>query len=510
MNFNEKLQNELNGDTTYNESLTENGMLGYATTGKKLLDMHFKVSSYRGKTNDEITTDYLEVLNENLEMAARWLYYIYDCRQGLGERRLFEICFPMLVNRMNKISNKDTDQVNCSLLKLVPEYGRWDMLVKLYGHFKSVGSGLAETCWKILGRQLNDDEFNMQNNQKHGRVSLLAKWLPSINTSSKETKKLAKLFCRDMKMAESVYRKRLSKLRSFLNVVEVKTSSNKWGEIDYKDVPSKANLKYASAFLKHDEVRRREFLGQEKPPIKASVTFPHEILHNMLECNADKQTMEALWKALPNVTIDNTIVVADGSVSMKSCIPNSKVEALTIANALAIYFSERNSLPYKNTYITFSEKPKYVKFDDSNTLLEKWNIAKKHHKIANTNIESVFKLILDTAVNNNCSQEDLPKNILIISDCEFDEMTSGDKSDKMFKLITKAYEAKGYKLPRLIFWNLDSRTSTIPMIQNNVILMSGFSINAMKMVMSGEVDPYKALLNVIMDKRYDAISEILK
>ena len=77
-------------------------------------------------------------------------------------------------------------------------------------------------------------------------------------------------------------------------------------------------------------------------------------------------------------------------------------------------------------------------------------------------------------------------------------------SANLFKEIAKKYAAHGYKLPKLIFWNLISRTGTIPVRENEmgVALISGFSPNTIKMVMNEETDPYKALLSVILSERY--------
>jgi len=498
MNFNSLIEQQIKGDSEYNTSVTEKGALGYATTGKHILDMNFKISSYRNMSEQEIITDFIEVINENAELAVKFLFYIRDIRQGLGERRLFRVCFPIIINKV-----VDKDIIN-NLLLQVAEFGRFDDLVSFINNkFFTKYIDINKMIVKIINEQLAEDNIKCKNGEP---ISLISKWLPSLNTSSKETVKTAKWLCKELCLKEVQYRKLLAKLRKHIDVVEVKTSSNKWNEIKYENVPSKANLKYSKAFLKHDEERRREFLSNDEVQIKSSVTFPHEILHNLINGN-DEQTMEKLWKNLPNVNIANTMVVADGSGSMTSKVNGTKIAALTIANALAIYFSERNSEPYKNTYITFSEKPQFVRFEENNTLLEKWRIAKKYNEIANTNIEAVFSLILITAIRNKCEQCDIPANVLIISDMEFDACVISNHQrnnvdEKLFQIIEKRYEENGYKLPRLIFWNLMSRSLTIPRIKKGTILMSGFSINTMKMAMSGEMDPYKALLDVLNSERY--------
>jgi hypothetical protein len=234
--------------------------------------------------------------------------------------------------------------------------------------------------------------------------------------------------------------------------------------------------------------------------------------------------IEALWKALPDTVngCGNTIVVADGSGSMMSNVGNTSVSALSVANALAIYFAERSSGQFKDKYITFSERPQLVDLSHAKTLHHKLQIAQQHHEVANTNIEKVFELILSTAIRNHMSQDDLPKNILIISDMEFDScVVSGEygsyyadrcPNKRLFSVIKKRFENAGYKMPRLVFWNVCSRTKTVPIKENElgVALVSGFSVNVAKMVMSGKTDPFECLLETLNSERYAPIEEALK
>ena len=236
------------------------------------------------------------------------------------------------------------------------------------------------------------------------------------------------------------------------------------------------------------------------------------------------QTLEALWKSLPDTVngCGNTIVVADGSGSMTTSV-GGKVSALDVANALAIYFAERSSGQFKDKYITFSERPQLVDLSHGKSLRDKIKIALSHDEVANTNIEAVFDLILNTAIKNHMSQDDIPQNILIISDMEFDGCAVSNSyrggygrnkgvDSRLFQVITQRYEDAGYKLPRLVFWNVNSRTGAIPVIENDlgVALVSGFSTNIVKMVMSGQTDPYECLLETLNTERYAPIEEALK
>lgn len=489
--------------TLDNESITENGAIGYQTTGKELLDLNFAVASLRSMTDEEVVRHFMRAFNEDNLSAMVWLFYARDIRGGLGERRLFRTI----------LSNLDQRFV-VPIISLIPEYGRYDDMWCLLDN-----NSTANVVYRIVREQLSQDLRDMKDGKP---ISLLAKWLPSINTSSAKTKEYGKKLCKALRMSEREYRKTLSKLRKYLDVVEVKMSANNWSEINYETVPSRANLIYENAFLRNDEKRRREYLlalKEGKVRINSSVLFPHDIVNKYKREEEKNPTLEALWKSLPNTVndCDSTIVVADGSGSMTSRIdPSSSTTALDVANALAIYFSERLTGQFKNKYITFSERPQFVDFYDCISLFSKINEALRHDECSNTNIEAVFDLILKTAIRYNMRQDDLPKNILIISDMEFDACARDDngkrfENKRLFKVISQRYEEAGYKLPRLVFWNVNSRTKTIPLTENDcgVALVSGFSANIAKMVMSSELDPLKCLLEVLNSSRYAPVREAL-
>jgi hypothetical protein len=188
-------------------------------------------------------------------------------------------------------------------------------------------------------------------------------------------------------------------------------------------------------------------------------------------------------------------------------VGNTNVTALSVANALAIYFAERSSGQFRDKYITFSASPQLVDFSNCSSLRQKIELALTHNEVANTNIKAVFDLILQTAINAKISQTELPKNVLIISDMEFDCATFGSVDNRLFAGITKKYEKHGYKLPRLVFWNVNSRSGAIPVKENDlgVALVSGFSPIIAKIVLSNKTDAYECLVEQLMSERYASI-----
>lgn len=515
-NFMSAVKGTLNDE--FNMSVTENGAVGYLTSGKELLDINFAVASLRRAEPREIYDRFMRAFFEDKVTAMKWLFFARDVRGGLGERRLFRSVFERMA--------ETNPEYIVPLINLVPEYGRYDDLWSL------LDTKLADNVMALVKKQLAEDVKAASRGES---ISLLAKWLPSANASSPTTRRYAKMIFKRIGITERDYRRMLSRLRKKLDVVERKMSARTWDEIKYEAVPSRANLIYNNAFLRNDEDRRREFLAsleKGETKINAGTLYPHDIVSKYMTehgwSNAVKpldQTLEALWKALPDTVqgCGNTIVVADGSGSMTTKVGGGATTALDVANALAIYFAERSSGQFKDQYITFSERPQLVDLSKGKNLREKIQIALQHDEVANTNIEAVFDLILSTAIQNHMVQEDLPKNILIISDMEFDGCAtcgaSGGRygygrsrpSSRLFQVIAKKYADAGYQIPRMVFWNVNSRTGTIPVIENDmgVALVSGFSTNIVKMVMSGKTDPYECLLETLNSERYTPIGEAL-
>lgn len=485
-------------------SVTENGAVGFRSSGHALLDLNFAVSSLRNASDQDIERKFEAAYREDPLLAVLWLFFVRDCRHGQGERRLFRVCMRWL--------SYENWALASNLVRLIPEYGRWDDVADLFN------SGVKMQTVDFYALQLRRDMGAAKADE--GPISLAAKWAPTLTARDKERREQAKDLRCWMGMTPREYRKMLSSLRARLDVVERKMSAGKWSQIVYPAVPSRANLTYKDAFLRHDERRRRDYLskvqsGEEK--INASVLFPHDIVYRYGKISynwylplPENTALEELWRALPNTLPEgrSTIVVADGSGSMLSGIGSTGVRALDVANALAIYFAERLPAPFKDEYITFSSHPRLVDLSGCASLAGKLNEAHKHNECSNTNIEAVFDLLLDTAVNNRLTQSQLPDNVLVISDLEFDCGTT-HATAPLFKSIERRWKRAGYRLPRLVFWNVCSRTGTIPVKENElgVALVSGFSPNVARLVMSDCLDPYEALLNELNAERYETVKE---
>lgn len=487
---------------------TENGAKAYLTTGKSLLDLNYSVGSMRDWDEDRIVNSYGKAFEEDPELALRWLFFARNIRGGMGERRVFRAALRYIVEIYSTHINFEY------LYNMIAKYGRID-------DFFSIIDYADNETLRDIGRIINIKFWNDVHEFMDNRpITLMAKWMPSVNASSEATKARGRKVAKMLGMSERSYRQLLAKMRNYSNVIESKITANNWSEINYEAVPSLANLKYKDAFIRHDAERRRNYLealSKGEVKINSSAAFPHDIVSRYMlrgdrwsyrKIEKEDTTLEAMWKALPREEITNTLVVADGSGSMTDNLGNTAVTALDVANALAIYFSECNTGVFANRYITFSDRPQFVEFCSFHSLREKLNEALRHNECANTNIEAVFRLVLNTTIKKHATQKDMPARILVISDMEFDYMTTGRTDKALFESLAEEYAAAGYKLPKLIFWNVCSRTMGIPLTENEegVALLSGFSPASIKMAMTDETDPYKILVKEL--ENYKEVDKI--
>lgn len=503
MSFMEKLHTVLNNK----KKITENGALGYETTGTALVDLNFAVASLRNENEKEIVNRFIHAFYEDRVLSIKWLFFLRDVRGGLGERRTFRIIIRYLA--------ESTPELVRELVEIMAEYGRYDDLLCLFD------TQVEEQVLIVIRAQLEEDMVNMEAGKS---ISLCAKWMPGNNTSSEASKRMAAKLQHFMGLTAKEYRKMLASLRAYLNVTEVYMSDNRWGKIDYSKVASKSNVLYRNAFLTHDKVRRMSYLEavqSNKAVIHAGALMPHEIVTRYVERKGwrmqlapEDTALEALWKNLSDTVAgaENVLCVVDGSGSMLCPVGNGSTTALHVSNALGVYFAERMGGAYHNKFITFSSQPKYVDLSACRTLREKLELAFSNNDCSNTNIELTFNLVLETAVKNHLMQEELPQTILVISDMEFDGAMRGSYTEALFKTITRQFAVYGYKMPKLVFWNVNSRTGVIPVRENElgVGLVSGFSVNICNMVLSNELNPFLCLKKILDSERYSRVEKCLR
>ena len=474
-----------------NIAYTENGAVTNATTGSDCLDLFATIGALRRESDSEIVTRFIRAYSENKDVAMKLLFFARDIRGGLGERRVFRIMLRWLACHEPASVRKN--------LACVAEYGRFDDLLVL------MDTPCEVEMLALLKAQLEKDTTALHNG---GEVSLLAKWLPSVNASNPETAKQGKRLARRIGMTDATYRKMLVALRAHIRIIENNLRMKDY-TFDYAKQPSKAMYKYRKAFIRHDKERYVSFLSNVShgsATLHASTLMPYEIITPYLRRGAseeERMALNATWNSQEDFGSDeNALAVIDGSGSMYG---GAEPIPASVALSLGIYFAERNRGAFKNHFITFSENPKLVEIKGED-IMAKLRYCCGFNEVANTNIQKVFELILNAAKKNAIPPHELPQKLYIISDMEFDYCTK-DSSLTNFEYAERLYAEAGYKLPKIIFWNVASRNRQQPVTQNEqgVALVSGCTPRLFSMVASGITDPYAFMMEVIGSERYARI-----
>ena len=472
-----------------NKTYTENGSVTYRSTGRSCLDLFATIGALRRESEQEITARFLRAYAEDPDLAMKILFYGRDVRGGLGERRVFRILLRWLA-----VSKPESVVRN---LPYVAEYGRWDDVLVL------LDTPCRAEALALLKQQFDADLAALSSD---GDVSLLGKWLPSVNASNDETVRAAKQIANAFGLSDRDYRKTLTKLRAQIRILENNLRERDY-TFDYSKQPSKAMFKYRKAFLRNDAERYGAFMqrvstGEVK--LNTGALYPYEIIEKAYHCDdAERLSLDATWRALADYTQDeNALVVADGSGSMYW---GGKPMPAAVAQSLAIYFAEHNRGAFRNHFITFSMNPRLVEIKGRD-IVDKARYCETFNECANTNIQKVFELVLNAAVRNRVAQKDLPSTIYIISDMEFDSCAAG-ASLTNFEYAAKLFRQAGYRLPNVVFWNVSSRNQQQPVTMNEqgVALVSGCSPRIFSMVMEGSLDPFTFMLSVIDTERYAPI-----
>lgn len=482
-----------------NMTMTENGALAMKSTYSDIVDLFGTIGALRSRETSEVERLFAKAFAEDKLLATKMSFYARNVRGGLGERTTARVIWRYLANSQPDIMRKN--------IQFVPFFGRWDDLYYL------LDTPVEKDVWELIRAQYEADVEGMQ---KQESISIMAKWLKNANSKNATFASWGKRTARALHMSDKDYRKAMSALRTYLDVVEVKMSKGDFSAITYSAVSSRAMMRYRKAFTNHDEVGFQNYLdslvkGETK--VNASTLYPYDIMEQYgliegygwrdcyLKCSKPYDTvLEEQWKALPNYVQgeNNVLVMADTSGSMRG-------RPMATSVGLAIYFAERNKGAFKNVFMTFSDDPKFVTLKGE-TLRDK--ISSVEAIVANTDIEKAFAKILEVSKANNVPAEDMPKALVIISDMEFDEGTSYTKYT-YHERFAKMYEDAGYTLPTIIYWNVASRQDTFHVAcdKQGVQLASGSSASTFQSIIRNiGKTPYQAVVETLSDEMYSMIT----
>ena len=511
-----------------NFTKTENGAVALSSTGHAVLDAFGSLAAMKDSPEEDILRTWQAAFSEDKELAMRLLFYVRDIRGGQGMRRVFRV----IVKNM--------------------AYVQKDLIIKNLDNFLFFGRGDDVLC--LLDTPIKQDVILwigkvLVEDAKAEYPSLLAKWLPSENASSAQTKAYAREIIKGLNITPRAYRRVLSKLRKRIGIVETLMSQNRWEEIQFDKLPSRASMIYSDAFMRHVEenyINYLKKLAEGDAKVNAGALFPVDIIHKVAEKVGyswrenniklqDIYLLTAMWKALPDYfgdTEETGLCVVDTSGSMSGT-------PLEVAVSLGMYCADKAKGPFHGNFITFSSKPKLQQII-GDTIVDKYRNLIRADWEMNTDLEAVFDLILNTAVANNMAPEDLPTKLYIISDMQFDDArgNGGSYWNRNYSYAPRTfmdrmklrYARYSYTMPAIVYWNV--RASKCGMFQQtfegeNCAMVSGYSPSLFKAVIEGtewveeevvdtktgekktivkqKIDPIEVMKTTLMNERYDRV-----
>jgi hypothetical protein len=467
----------VNRETT----VTENGMATLESSLDSVVDLFFKIGASRGKF-DALKNTLSAAFATDPEMTVRVLLWSRDVRGGAGERKLFRdaILFGFQIGALTK---EQGDRI----VSKVPELGRFDDL------YAFIGTPSENAAIELFAGALRSGN------------GLAAKWSDRKGMNAVKMRKA-------MGLTPKQYRKLVV---NNTNVVEQLMCAKSWNSIEFDKLPSVAASRYQKAFWKNANESYSKYvesLKKGEAKINAGAVYPYDIVKSLNY--GDKDVANQQWNSLPDYMegTENRGILPVVDVSASMTVPaggygsGSSVTCLDVAVSLGLYLSERNRGIFKDQFITFSNNPQMHKL--SGNLYQRYTQLRRADWQMSTDLEKVFKVVLDAAINGKVAESDMPETILILSDMQFNSAVSsryGRSNPTSFEMISDIYKNAGYKMPNVVYWNINSKSGVpVEFDQSGTALVSGFSPSIMKSIIRAEnVTPVDVMKQTIMDSRYD-------
>lgn len=490
-----QLDAEIKKEAKENNKTTTNGAKAFKSTLNANLDLHSTMGSARNIGETKLIDAFQKALNEDVDTALRNILLMRDVRGGMGEREGFRQCLKHLYHTNYKVL------VNSNFLELVPVVGRWDDLLVFINPI--FNTEIKQKIANMFKKALLED--------KNG---LCSKWTPRQGPVASQLRAL-------LGWSPKFYRKTLVGLTNVVETTMCKGKDN-FKEINFNHVPSRAFQIYKDAFSRNavDEFKSwREALVNDTgdAKINASAVFPYQVLKKVVNSDTNMSAVfEKQWEALPNYVAPgvNILPMIDVSGSMDCASGAKGYTCMDMSISLGMYLASKSTGDFKDVYMTFATKPKLTKLQGK-TLKEKHAFVNSHDVGYSTNVEAAFIELVRFAKTHNIKQEDMPKYLVMFSDMQFNQADNTEGSKTGYAMAKAAFKEAGYKMPKIVFWNLNASYGNVPVKfdKEGTALVGGFSPALMKSIFSGELKeedftPLAIMQRTLQVERYNIVYDV--
>lgn len=458
---------------------------------KELENLYNHILNIYENKEEKINFDILDkALKENFESTMKILFFSRDIKDGLGMRSLFKEAIKYIGNNYN-------EDLKVNYINLIPIYGRFDDLYSLFD------TPLEKEVLELFREQINIDLNN-------DNPSNLGKWLKSINTSSEESRRLARKTADGLNLSYEHYRKTLSILRSKIGVLETDLSENKWNETKYGDVPSLAYNKYKNAFEKNDNKRFSEYkninnlnLKEENLNINVFINILNNIFNEDYKIGDSTKYENSIIDIIDKNNLESENYIT--AITLNENDIKNKNRYLLEALSFSLFYLYNNTGRFKN-YIIKTKDVCNLKKIKAKDILEKTNNIINNSCSSKINIESILDLILFAAIKHNINDEDLPSGLLLIvhdiKELYNQNLCSGEDYISFYNKIHEKWKDSNYTLPEIKILILNKGSFKVKEINDNFKVIQGSGNESFKFIINSDNDIYK-------NERFKNLNDIL-
>lgn len=458
---------------------TTNGAGALTNTGSRLVDLFSTIGASRNDL-EGVRKRFDAAYKVDPLKAAAILLYARDIRHnGAGERQVFRTILKDMAGSGRRYTSE--------ILNLIAEVGRFDDFQAVY-----------DTAWESTAVTIWADAIKERN-------VLAAKW----------AKREDKVLQRALGLNEAGLRKLLASIRKD-HIVETKMCSKNWTGIDFSKLPSVAGMRYAKAFGRNDGVRYSAFITSKETKVNASTSYPHDV-YRMYKYGNERAAAGKYWVNLPDLGCKGNILPIIDTSSSMNATASGVISCLDVSVSLGTYLAQQIVGKFQNMCISFNSTPKLHQLPVSDDPCKVLDFVKNIDWGGSTNLQKTYELVLDSAKKLHCDQDDMPEYLMILSDMQFNTaigngtngyyvgrevVTNPRYAETLYGDMQKKFAAAGYKMPKVIFWNLNAEFNNQPVasFQADTALIGGFSPNIIKAVLSCEdvvITPESIMENAI-------------
>lgn len=522
---------------------TETGVGDLRVSLFQMLVRGLEVSEIRRVIKTAFTSSDKDYLLDFIVMA----FQTRDVRGGKGERDVaFHMFMTIMLEKPNLVE---------SLIRLIPEYGCWKDMWKLWMLAENSSTNIQESIINVVKWFYFEDLSKLDKSAGNTpKLSLLGKWLPREGSKyDKIAKKLADVFYPDVAVVDDrlrLYRKECFRLSKALGVIEQKMCGKRWKEIWPEAVPGRLMMKARKAFLNEIRVQKKGRDGQDvndEPSLRfpnsldrmecrtnflwhmeqvldgkaavnaVNVLYPHEIVAKFWNAGgnrfpkSEENLLQAQWNSIRDAAkaqggLRGIVPMSDFSGSM-SGIP------MMVSMALGVLLSEINHPAFADYLLGFDSNPSWISFKGMTSLLQKIKYAQRFAQGTSTNFQGACDVILRRLVEYKVPSEEAPRDLLVLTDMGFDEANRfGVNWETHIQSIRSRFSAEGYEAPRIVIWNLraEYKDYHARADEEGVVVLSGWSPAVLKAIQKGGISvrtPYQGLRQLLDDTRYNLVRE---